>query len=327
MNPVVFSGFKPSGKLHIGNYLGAIKPSLDLLRSGKYDCFYSVVDYHALTQKYLVEEKRSEIRDMFIDLLALGIDPGSSAFFIQSQVTEHANLAWILNNLTPVGKLGGMIEYREKLSEGQSPNAGLFTYPILMAADIALYKTNLVPVGEDQRQHLELCREIIRTFNDRFGKTFPEPVGLFVGGLRVKSLDNPEKKMSKSLPQGCLYLTDPPEIIRKKIRVAVTDSGKEIIYSPEDKPAVSNLLLIYSEFSGEKISDLQKKYKGKSYSEFKDGLAETLVKTLEPFQEKRRELAANQDKLKRLMEKGREKASAVAQETLAEVKEKIGLIL
>ena len=326
MKSVVVSGIKPSGKIQIGNYLGMIKQSVALQSTDKFNCYYFIADYHTLTQKYLINEKSAEIFDMAIDLLALGIDPEKSIFFAQSDVLEHANLAWLLDCVTPVGQLQGMIEFKEKIDEGQPATAGLLNYPVLMAADILSYKGSFVPVGEDQRQHLELVRDIARTFNKKFGAIFPEPAGIFVDGLRVKSLDNPNKKMSKSLPKGCLYLTDSPEIVRKKIRSAVTDSGTEIIYDSQNKPALANLLLIYSEMSGLPINDIVKSHKGASYKEFKDDMATAVSVALTVFQEKRAEIASNPVKVKNILKEGAEKARATAYKTLREAKTKMGLI-
>jgi tryptophanyl-tRNA synthetase len=326
MKPIVVSGLKPSGKLHIGNYLGMTKQSIALQSSGKFNCFYFIADYHALTQKYIPKDKYTQIFDMAIDALALGIDPERSVFFLQSDILEHANLTWLFDCITPAGQLQGMIEFREKVEEGQPANAGLLNYPVLMAADILIYKAMSVPVGEDQRQHLELARDIARTFNKRFGETFPEPKGIFVEGLRIKSLDDPNKKMSKSLPKGCLYLTDSPEMIKKKIRSAVTDSGTEVIFDPAKKPALANLLLIYSEMSGKTIKDIVAEHEGSGYKKFKDNLAETVSLALEPFREKRAEIAANPDRVRKILLEGAKEARSVAQKTLEEVKRKMGLI-
>jgi tryptophanyl-tRNA synthetase len=326
MKPTVVSGLKPSGKLHIGNYLGMTKQSIALQSSGKFNCFYFIADYHALTQKYVPKDKYAQIFDMAVDALALGIDPERSVFFLQSDILEHANLTWLFDCITPAGQLQGMIEFREKVEEGQPANAGLLNYPVLMAADILIYKAMSVPVGEDQRQHLELARDIARTFNKRFGETFPEPKGIFVEGLRVKSLDDPNKKMSKSLPKGCLYLTDSPEVIKKKIRSAVTDSGTEVVFDPIKKPALANLLLIYSEMSGRSIKDIVTEHKGLGYKEFKDNLAEAVSSALGSFREKRAEIAANPDHVRKILLEGAEKARPVASKTLREVKEKMGLI-
>ena len=324
--PILISGFKPSGELHIGNYLGALKNAVELQNSGKYNCFYFIADYHSLTQRYKPEEKKEEIYKMAVDVLAVGIDPQKSVFFIQSHILEHANLAWIFNTISPVGRLQGMIEYKEKLSEGQTPNMGLLDYPVLQAADILLYKAEAVPIGDDQKQHLELTRDLVKIFNDRFGKTFKEPKAILTKIPRVMSLDNQNKKMSKSFPNGCLYLSDNPKIIREKIKSAVTDSGREIIYNPENKPAISNLLLIYSEFSGKSIKELEKRFKGVNYSEFKAELAEVMIEFLKPIQERRAKLIKNRKEVIKILEAGAAKARIATQKTMEEVKKKIGLI-
>jgi tryptophanyl-tRNA synthetase len=326
MKPIVVSGIKPSGKLHIGNYLGMTKQSVSLQVSEKYNCYYFIADYHALTQKYVTGDKSAEIFDIAVDLLALGIDPNKSVFFIQSDILEHANLAWLFDCITPAGQLQGMIEFREKLEDGQPATAGLLNYPILMAADILAYKADFVPVGEDQRQHLELARDITRIFNKRFGKTFPEPKGLFVEGLRIKSLDNPNKKMSKSLPRGCLYLTDSPELIGKKIRSAVTDSGTEIIFDQKKKPALANLLFIYSEMSGIPIDEIVKQHKGSGYKEFKENMATAVSDSLSEFRQKRSEIAGNPRMVREILSEGAQKARLISSETLRETKKKMGLM-
>ncbi|OGY58225.1 MAG: tryptophan--tRNA ligase [Candidatus Colwellbacteria bacterium RIFCSPHIGHO2_12_FULL_43_12] len=326
MKPVIVSGLKPSGELHIGNYLGMLKQAAELQNSNKYRCFYFIADYHALTQKYNPKEKAEEIYKMAVDALAMGLDPKKSVIFVQSHVPEHANLTWIFNTITPVGKLQGMIEYKEKLNEGQSPNTGLLDYPVLMAADILLYKAEFVPVGQDQRQHIELAREIVRTFNDRFGQTFKEPKAVLTKATRIMSLDNPEKKMSKSIPAGCLYLSDSPSVIREKIKRAVTDSSSSIDYDPEKRPAVSNLVLIYSEFSGLTTTDVVNKFKGFGYGKFKEELAEVVIKKLKPFQEKRGKLIKNRKLVMKTLEGGARKARLIAKKTMAEVNKKAGLI-
>jgi len=326
MKPVVVSGLKPSGELHIGNYLGMLKQAVELQSSNKYRCFYFIADYHALTQRYNPKEKAEEIYKMAVDALAAGIDPKKSVIFVQSHVPEHANLTWIFNTITPVGKLQGMIEYKEKLSEGQTPNTGLLDYPVLMAADILLYKAGFVPVGEDQRQHVELTREIVRTFNDRFGKTFQEPKTLHTKALRVMSLDNPMKKMSKSMPSGCLYLADSPKVIREKVKRAVTDSMTNIDYDPEKRPAVSNLVLIYSEFSGMPTSEVVKRFQGAGYAKFKEELAEVIIKTLSPLQEKRNKFIKNRRLVMKILNEGAKRAKPIAEKTMGEVAKKVGLI-
>lgn len=323
--PVVVSGLKPSGRIHIGNYLGMIKQSIALQESGEYRCYYFIADYHALTQKYVPAEKKQEIIDAVFDLLALGVDPEKSVFFIQSDVTAHANLTWLLNTVTPAGQLQNMIEFKEKVEAGHPANAGLLNYPILMAADILSYKAAFVPVGEDQRQHLELTRDVARNFNREFGETFPEPKGIYVEGLRIKSLDDPSKKMSKSLPKGCVYLSDSPEEIMRKIKAAVTDSGSNIEWNPEEKPALSNLLLIYSSVSGISIEEIVESHKDSNYSAFKEALSEVVADSLFSFREKRKEVSSDLASLRSLMLSGAEKASKVADATLSEVKKKMGM--
>lgn len=324
--PIIVSGLKPSGQLHIGNYLGMLKQSVELQNSGKYNCFYFIADYHSLTVKYEPEEKRKEILDMAIDALAAGLDPKKSTIFLQSHVAEHANLAWILNTITSMGELERMIEYKEKISEGQTPNAGLFDYPVLMAADILIYNAEKVPVGDDQRQHLELTRTIARKFNRKFGKTFKEPQAILTKTPRVMSLNNPKKKMSKTQPAGCVFLSDPPDVIRSKIKSAVTDSYKEIGYDPKNRPAISNLVLIYSEFSNLPIPEVLKKFKGKNYAEFKQDLAEAIIAALKPFNERRRILASDQNKIMEILRNGAKKARMIAQKTMEEARKKAGLL-
>jgi len=326
MKRVIVSGLKVSGKLHLGNYLGTIKQLVDLQNDKSSERFYFIADYHGLTQKYKLQEKLREIYEMAVDAIACGINPSVSIFFIQSHVLEHTNLTWIFNNITSVGRLENMIEYKEKIQEGQSPNAGLLNYPVLMAADILIYKGEFVPVGEDQRQHIELVRDIARAFNRRFGKTFPEPKALYSKTPRIMSLDNPKKKMSKSSPKGCLYLTDPPEIIRRKIQSAVTDSGREIVYQPENRPAIANLLLIYSEITDQTINNIVKNYAGVGYAEFKSDLAEIIIKKLTVFQKRKQELASKPEIIYRLLAEGAEKAQAIASKTLCLAQEKIGLL-
>ncbi len=322
----IVSGLKPSGELHIGNYLGVLKNAVELQNSNKYNCFYFVADYHSLSLKYNTKEKIREIYNMAVDSLAAGLDIKKSTIFIQSHILEHANLAWILNNITPMGKLQGMIEYKEKLNEGQMPNVGLFSYPVLMAADILLYRAKFVPIGDDQKQHLELTRDIIKIFNDRFGKTFVEPKAILTKFPRVMSLDNPNKKMSKTMPKGCLYLSDSPKIIREKIKGAVTDSYEEISYDPKNRLAISNLVLIYSEFSGKTISEVVEKFKRVNYSEFKNELAMTIIEALGPIQERRGKLINNKKYVMKVLADGAKKAKYIAETTMTEVKKKVGLI-
>lgn len=327
MKPRLISGIQPTGKLHLGNYLGALKNFVDLQNSGKYECFFFVADYHSLTGDFEPKEKSRQIYDLAADYFAAGLDEKKSTIFVQSEIPAHAELAWILNTLTPMGELGRMTQFKEK-SEGQKANVnvGLFTYPILMAADALLYDVQFVPVGEDQLQHLELARTLARKFNSRFGKTFVEPKPVLTEVPRLMSLDDPAKKMSKSRPAGCLFLDDSPEAAREKIKRAVTDSGQEIKYDPANKPAISNLLRIYSALSGESVKKIEIRFKNSGYAEFKNKLADEFVKRFGPFQERKRKIIKNPASLKRALEAGAAKANKIASFKLNEVKKKLGLI-
>ena len=326
MKPIVISGLKPSGILHIGNYLGVIKPAVEMQNSDKYDCLYFIADYHSLTLKYDPKEKSAEIFSLLLDALASGLDPKKSTIFIQSHIPEHANLTWIFNTITSMGDLQRMVEYKEKLNEGQVPNAGLFDYPVLMAADILLYKAKFVPVGEDQRQHLELAREIARIFNCRFGRIFPEPEAIVTRAMRIMSLSDPTKKMSKSITSGCVYLSDPPKVIREKITSAVTDSQKEIGYEPEKRPAVSNLVTIFSEFSGQTPNQVVARFKGAGYKEFKSELAELIVDSLKEIQAKKSVLEKDRSRVLKLIDQGDKKAGKIAEANFSEIRKRVGLI-
>jgi tryptophanyl-tRNA synthetase len=320
----VFSGIRPSGELHIGNYLGAIRQWVKLQEEN--ECFFCIVDYHAITTPFDPKEMKKNIFDTLIAYLAAGLDPQKCTIFVQSSIKEHTELAWILGTITPFGDLKRMTQFKEKVKKHpEYVNAGLFNYPLLMAADILLYKTDLVPIGKDQVQHVELTREIARRFNKMFGKVFKEPRVLLSEGEKIMSLQNPKKKMSKTDdPKGCILLFDTPEEIEMKIMRAVTDLGKEIKYDPAKKPGISNLLKIYSIFSEKPIKELEKKYKGKGYEEFKKDLTKILIKKLEVFRKKKRELEKREVYLKEILKKGAERAEKIAKFTMKEVKEKIG---
>ena len=333
---IIFSGTAPSGNIHIGNYLGAIKQWVEMQNTGEYQNIFCVVDEHAITTPQDPAKLRSKILEVFTLYLALGIDPEKSIIFVQSSVSEHAELNWILSTITPVGELERMTQFKDKSQKQKSVLAGLLNYPTLMAADILLYHTNIVPVGEDQLQHIELTRTIARKFNSTFGETFaiPEP---FINkeGKRIMGLDDPSKKMSKSAenPKNYIALLDSLETIREKIKAAVTDSDSEIKYDEQNKPAVSNLLTVYSLFSGlpadrqgKKISELEKEYESKNYSVFKNDLAEIIIEGLSPIQKKYKELSANPDYIKKVLRDGAEKAKAIASQTMAEVRSKIGFL-
>ena len=323
--PILVSGVQPTGKLHIGNYLGALRNFVDLQNSNKYDCFFFVADLHSLTEDYDPNNKPAQIYDLIVSFLANGIDENKSTIFVQSQVPPHSELTWILNTVTPFGELSRMTQFKDKSQRQQKNiNVGLFDYPVLMAADILLYDAEVVPVGEDQLQHLEFTRTIARKFNSRFGKTFIEPKPLLTKIPRLMSLSDPTKKMSKSDERGCLFLDDSKEEIEEKIKRAVTDSGKEIIFDEKNKPAISNLILIYAGFSGLTIKEIEEKFKGKSYKEFKADLVEILVKNLSEFQKKKSNIL--KPKIIAALKEGKEKALLRSQKKIEEVKKKIGLI-
>ena len=266
----VFSGIRPTGELHIGNYLGAIQQWLELQK--KAECVFCIVDLHAITTPHKPSELEKNILDTAIVYLAAGLDPQKCIFFIQSQVKEHTELTWLLNTICPISELERMTQYKEKSKQfKQNINAGLLDYPVLMAVDILLYQTDLVPVGKDQQQHVELTRVLARKFNQKFGPTFKEPKALIPKtGAKIMSLQDPKKKMSKTDdPRSCIDLLDDPEKIKKKIMAAVTDLGKTIKYDPLRKPGISNLLIIYHLLSEEPIKKLEKDCKNKGYAEFK----------------------------------------------------------
>lgn len=322
---VLLSGAKPSGELHIGNYLGAIKQWIQL--QDTHETYVPIVDLHALTEPQDPAKLREQIITTAADYVALGLDPAKAIMFLQSAVPEHTQLMWILNTITSVGDLERMVVYKEKLAEGKQALAGLFTYPVLMAADILLYKPTVVPVGEDQRQHVELTRTIARKFNKRFGQTFPMPKELHPeAGKKILSLQDPTKKMSKSHGvMSYIAIADAPEKIRQKIKTAVTDSGSAIKYDPITKPAISNLITIYSTFSGKDFHNIEKEFANKGYKEFKEALAELVIEKLRPVQEKRKELLESKSKLIGILEEGAVRANTRASETLKEVFEKVGL--
>jgi len=322
----VLSGIQPTGELHIGNYLGMIKQSLELQE--KAECLFPIVDLHAITIPYQPENFQKTILETAISYLAVGFDPEKSVLFVQSQVKEHTELCWLLSTVCPVGDLLRMTQYKEKAKQfKKAVNAGLLNYPILQAADILLYQADSVPVGKDQLQHVELARTIARKFNQRFGKTFIEPKAQIPKiGAKIMALNNPKQKMSKSLgPQSYLSLFDEPEEIKKKIMAAVTDPGKVIKYDPKKKPGISNLLTIYSLFSGKSIKELEKKFKSSGYEKFKKSLAELLINSLEPLSKKRKELLTREVYVREILEQGRKKAQIIAQSTMQEVKKKMGL--
>ncbi len=323
----VFSGIQPSGNLHLGNYLGAINNWVRMQE--EYDNYFCIVDLHALTVPQDPEELRRKVREVAAVYLASGLDPERCVIFRQSRVSEHAELSWLLNCVARYGELSRMTQFKDKAQKGgaEVASAGLFDYPVLMAADILLYNAHSVPVGEDQRQHLELTRTIARRFNHDYGETFvvPEPM-ILTTGARVMSLDEPEEKMSKSSPRPGSYISilDEPDAVRKKIRRAKTDSGSEVT-ATDDKPAIANLLGIYAGMTGEKISEVERRYEGKGYGDFKKDLGEVVAEGLAPIRERTLELLDDPAELDKLLGAGAEKAREVAHPNLLRTWEMMGL--
>ncbi|OQA53471.1 MAG: Tryptophan--tRNA ligase [candidate division WS2 bacterium ADurb.Bin280] len=324
----IFSGIQPTNVIHIGNYLGALKNWVALQDEG--EAIYCIVDLHAITvpqDPKILKEKILETAALFI---ACGVDPSKATLFVQSSRPEHSELSWILNCFTGMGELKRMTQFKDK-SGGDQDNvtAGLFDYPVLMAADILLYQTTHVPVGEDQKQHIEITRDIAQRINSKYGETFtvPEPI-IKQSTARIMALDDPSKKMSKSSPNASSFiaLTDTPDQIREKIKKATTDSGSEIKSSPTgEKPAITNLLRIFSGMTGREIPDIEREFEGKGYGEFKNALAEAIIEELEPIHKKFEELMADKEALHQILTQGSQKIAPLAQETLNKVKEKVGL--
>lgn len=322
----IFSGIKPSGDMHIGHYIGAISQWVEMQK--KYNCIFSVVDYHAITVKQEPEILRRRIFEITKIYLAAGIDPKKSIIFQQSAVPAHTELAWVLNCYgTRIADLNKMTQFKEKAGKNQeSVSVGLYDYPVLMAADILLYDTDIVPVGEDQKQHVELTRDIAKRFNNEFGETFKIPQALVKKeGARIMSLLDPKKKMSKSEDNqnNSIALLDDVEVARKKIMRAVTDSGSEIEYDPENKPAISNLLTIYAFLGNREIPRLVKDYKGKGYGDFKKDLADVVVKFLEDFQ--KRYNSISDDDIKKILEDGKEKMLCISEAKMEKVRKLVGV--
>lgn len=324
---VIFSGIQPSGELTIGNYLGAIKNWVKL--QDDYDCYFCVVDLHAITVKQEPKDLRARTLEVLAIYIASGIEPEKNTLFIQSHVSAHAEAAWLLNCYTYIGELSRMTQFKDKSQRyGESISAGLFTYPVLMASDILLYDTDLVPVGEDQKQHLELSRDIAERFNNAYSPTFtvPEPY-ITKAGARIMDLQEPGKKMSKSAENanGYILIMDPPEVIRKKISRAVTDSLGIVKYNDE-QPGVKNLISILSTITGMTIEEIENKYEGQGYAGFKSDVAEAIVSELEPVQKKVKEVLSDKSYLEAIYKRGAEKANYVANKTLRKMQKKIGFI-
>lgn len=320
----IFSGAQPTGGFHLGNYLGALRNWVELQHA--YESFFCVVNLHAITLPQDPKELAAKTREVARLYLAAGIDPKVSTIFIQSDVPEHAELAWVLNCITRISELDRMTQFKEKgRKQRENVNVGLFDYPVLMASDILLYKTDLVPVGEDQKQHLELTRDVAMRFNRDYGETFriPEPFIARVGA-RIMSLSDPLKKMAKSdnNPNGTIAMLDDADAITHKLKRAVTDSGTEITFD-ETRPAVTNLLTIYRILTQRTPEEIERNFSGKGYAQLKGELADVVVESLRPFQERFRGIS--DEELDRTLEKGRERASQIARATMEEVKGRLGL--
>lgn len=323
---IIFSGIQPSGDLTLGNYLGAVKNWAAL--QDEYNCYYCVVDLHAITVRQDPAMLRKRTLDVMSILIASGIDPQENTLYMQSHVPAHAELAWILNCFTYMGELSRMTQFKEKSAKaGDNINAGLFTYPALMAADILLYQANLVPVGVDQKQHLELTRDVAARFNHIYGDVFtiPEPY-IPKAGAKIMSLQEPEKKMSKSddNENAFIALLDAPEVIARKMKRAVTDSDGEIRFS-EDKPGISNLLTIYSAITGKSIADCEKEFAGQGYGTLKQTVTDAVISELEPLQKRYQQIRTDKAFLEKVMTENAQKAAYAARKTLSKVQKKIGL--
>lgn len=333
--PILISGVQPSGKLHIGNYISALKHFVYLQNSGRYQCYFFIADLHSLTADFNPSEKYRQIIDTALNFLAAGIDPKKSVIFVQSQIPEHSELAWILNTITPFGELKRMVQFKDKSGRQDEINVGLFDYPVLQAADILLYDAEFVPVGEDQLQHLELTRTLARKFNSKFPakggsasggkKVFTEPKELLNETPKIMSLLDPDKKMSKSFPETCLFLDDSAEAIKEKIKRAATDSGREVKYRPESKPAISNLMRIYQGFGELSLKEIEKKFQDVSYVQFKKDLAELIIENLRPFHARKKIFSKKTGFVEKILEQGRKKASAKAIKKINQVKKILGL--
>lgn len=324
---VILTCAQPSGQLTLGNYLGAVKNWVAL--QDQYECYFGLADMHSITVKYLPADLRRQSMECLALYLACGLDPKRSNIFLQSHVVGHTELAWVLGCITPLGDLHRMTQFKEKSSKpGASINAGLLYYPVLMAADILLYNADLVPVGNDQKQHLELCRNLAERFNATYSPTFtvPEPYIPPVGA-RIMALQEPEKKMSKTdpLPANTLFLLDSPDVIRKKIGSAVTDSGSEVVFR-DDKPGISNLLTIFSVVSGTPIPELETRYAGQGYGQFKKDVAEAVVEALKPVQQRYQDILQDKEGLKTILAEGAAAAQKRAYRMLSKVTRKAGFV-
>jgi tryptophanyl-tRNA synthetase len=324
----IFSGIQPTGAKHLGNYSGGFRQYASTQEEG--EAFFCIVDLHSITVDFEPDGLRRSTLDLAALLFATGIDPERSTVFVQSHVPANPYGAWLLSSVASYGQLQRMTQFKDKAEHREFISAGLFTYPVLMAADVLLYNADLVPVGDDQRQHVELMRDLAQRFNARFGETLVVPQGRFpTQGARIMDLQEPTMKMSTTggTPQGTVLLLDPPEVVRKKFKSAVTDSGREVRHDREAKPGVANLIEIMSVATGESFADIESRYDGQGYGPFKQDVADSVVALLDPIRERYEELRADEAELKRLLGLGAEKARATAQPTLETMIERMGFVL
>jgi len=323
----IFSGIQPTGDKHLGNLIGGFRQYAATQEQG--EAYFCIVDLHSITVEYDPADLRERTIDLAAMLFATGLDPERSTVFSQSHVTAHAEAAWLLSAVVSYGQLGRMTQFKDKADRREFVSAGLFTYPVLMAGDILLYQTDIVPIGDDQRQHLELSRDIAERFNARFGETFTVPRGVYPEvGARIMDLQEPGNKMSTTggSPLGTVRVLDEPDVVRRKFKTAVTDSGRDLRYDPAGKPGVSNLIEILSVATGEPIPAIEARYDGAGYGTFKDDVAEAVVELLTPIQERYRALRADEAELRRLLALGADKAREASAPTLAAMYERMGFV-
>ena len=323
----IFSGIQPTGEKHLGNLIGGFRQYAATQEQGV--AFFCIVDLHSITTDYDPADLHARTLDLYAMLIATGLDPERSTVFAQSHVTAHAEAAWLLSAVSSYGQLGRMTQFKEKADRKDFVSAGLFTYPVLMAGDILLYQSDLVPVGDDQRQHVELTRDIAERFNQRFGQTFVVPeVSIPDDGGRIKNLQEPERLMSttRGAPQGVVRLVDPSDVVRKKFKTAVTDSGSEVRHDPAEKAGISNLIEIMAVATGRSIAEVEEQFDGQGYGAFKEGVAEAVVELFAPIQRRYEELRADEAELRRLLAWGAEKAREASATTLEIMYERMGFV-
>ena len=323
----IFSGIQPTGAKHLGNYSGGFRQYVAMQEEG--DAFFCIVDLHSISVEHDPEQLRNSTVDLAAMLFAVGLDPERSTVFCQSHVPAHPEASWLLSAVTSFGQLSRMTQFKDKSEKREFVSAALFTYPVLMAGDILLYQTDVVPVGDDQRQHIELTRDVAERFNSRFGETFRIPEGRIPEtGARIMDLQEPERKMSTTdgTPQGTVLIGDQPDVVRKKLRSAVTDSGRDVVHDPDQKPGISNLIEIMSVATGESFAEIEARYDGQGYGPFKTDVAEAVVELLDPIRVRYEQLRGDPAELQRLLARGAEKARNASQPTLDRMYDAMGFV-